>query len=82
MFTTDFDGIIDSGRFLGDFDTYFEKSNRTYVHVSLGFWVTITIPYDVVCKKENEGALSGVKMKDELAELVKMIVTKTMNRIE
>lgn len=82
MFNTDYDGIIDCDRFFGDFDTYFEKSNRTYVHVSLGFWVTITIPHDVVCKKENEGALSGIKKKDALAELVKMIVTKTMNRIE
>lgn len=76
----EFDGIIDNDRFVERFNNNFEQSNRSYVHVSLGFWVTISIPYDAVCKKENVSSLGG-KKKDALAELVNTIVSKVMNKI-
>jgi len=79
VLTKELDGIIDNDRFLDRFDVNFEQSNRSYVHVSLGFWITVSIPYDVVCKKEN-ASLLGLKKKDALAELVNTLILKVINK--
>lgn len=81
LLTKTYKGIVDSEDVCQKFISNFEETKRTYVHVSLGFEVTVPIPYSVVVQKERESDVH-LKSSDVLAVLLESIKAKMLHRVE
>lgn len=57
----------------------FESSNRSYVHVSFGYEVTVYIPEKTFKHIERKG--NSEKQQDKLAQFINHIIETMINKI-
>lgn len=81
LLTSTYEGAIERKAFHQKFESWFLRSKRGYVHVSLGFEVTVQIPYSVLVERELKSSVESIS-NDALALFVKSIINNMIYLVE
>lgn len=79
LLSNEYKGLINMNDFYSNFQSNFENSNRSYVHVSFGYETTAYLPMDVITKYEKGN--STLRDNDRLANFINKVIEELIRKI-